>query len=70
MMNRQQRRAEMRRRERTDRSERVAAAFDYLALASAADPTITGATMILPDGEVRYLSATRVGAADPNGGPH
>lgn len=55
-MNRRQRRADAARdREAIDRAEVIRLTCDYLA--NSADPTVTGATLIMPDGSATYLSA-------------
>ncbi len=56
-MNRQQRRAAARGGAKADRPQAIVQALDALALASAADPTVTGATLMLPNGEVLHLDA-------------
>ena len=40
-----------------DRAEAIRMAVACLAGASAADPTVTGATVIAPDGRATYLTA-------------
>ncbi len=55
-MNRQQRRSAARQKGKPfDRTALIANAVDFLA--STTDETITGATLVMPDGEVIYLAA-------------
>jgi hypothetical protein len=54
-MNRHQRRADAARARKPDRAEAIRIAVDYLA--NAAAPTVTGATLMFPDGSTLFLSA-------------
>lgn len=66
-MNRHQRRAEAAKARATRmRHEAVADALAYLATRN--DPTITGATLFLPDGQSLHLSADLVRATAKPGG--
>jgi hypothetical protein len=53
-MTRQQRRAADRAEAKAKRAATISAAMDYLV--NAAGPTATGATIIMPDGELVYVS--------------
>jgi hypothetical protein len=56
IMTRQQRReAERARRKAEQRTAGLSTATDVLALLAATDSTVTGATLIMPDGEIVYL---------------
>ena len=58
-MTRQQRRKAERdavkARRRIDRADAIRMVFGYLEAAAADDPSVSGATLILPSGEVQFL---------------
>lgn len=56
-MNRHQRRAAAASRAAKTRHAAVSDALDCLTAAAMADPTVTGATLLLPNGETLHLSA-------------
>ena len=67
-MNRRQRQAEAARdRKPRDQAEVIRLAFGYLA--NAAAPTVTGATLILPDGSSIHVSAEDAKALHAAGKP-
>lgn len=67
-MNRHQRRSDAARdRKRPDRAGHIRFALDYLA--NAAAPSVTGATLLMPDGSTTYLSAEDARAMHGTGKP-